>query len=357
MGSGGAEKFVSMILPKLTNDFEVYLFLVYNIKHFDIPANVKVVTFSSDGNIGILNKILLFPKVIIRYNRFIRKNKIDISLSLLTRPNIINTIVKTFNRKLKVIISERCFPSIAYKSNKFRYALYQFILPLAYNRADIIFSNSIHINNDLRRNFNINSDMKVIYNPIQPAKQDYTKEIKSFDIIWIGKLISIKNPSMLIDALKITQDKYRVQFLGAGNLENDLKESSNLEICYRGNVNNVFDYIKESKCLILTSDSEGFPNVILEGMAYGLPVISTNCTSGPLEILNDNVPVDILQGEYMIVKYGILVNVKDSIALSKAIDRLLSDKELYQELSKMSLSRAKNYSVDTIYNELFYLLQ
>lgn len=357
LSSGGAEKFISLMLPKLANDFDVHLFMIHDIRHFEIPENVKVEILYSNQKFNFLNKIILFPLLIYNYQKYIKANNIVVSFSLLTRPNIINAFIKIINKKVKVVISERCYPSIAYKSSRFRFYLYKLLIPFFYNKADAVFSNSLHINNDLAKNFGVHKPMNVIYNPITlfPA-EEIVNDNKQFDIVWIGKLVDIKNPKMLLEAIKKSNKSYNVQILGSGNLEAWLKSISPDNIYYRGNVNNVFDYIKQSKCLVLTSNSEGFPNVILEGMSYGLPIIAANCTSGPLEILNDNEEIDISPGNFKVVKFGILVNVNDSIGLSKAIDKLFSDQELFSKLSHNSYERAKKFTVENSYIELTKML-
>ena len=357
LGSGGTEKFISLMLPKLVYDYEVYLVLVHNIRHFEIPQNVKIVVLNSDRNLNIFEKIVSFPIIIKKYILFLSSNNIDISLSLLTRPNIINSFVKFFHKNIKVILSERCYPSIAYKSSRFRFYLYKLLIPFFYNKADAVFSNSLHINNDLLKNFGVHKPMNLIYNPITlfPV-EEITKDNKQFDIVWIGKLVDIKNPMMLLRAIKESNRFYNVQILGTGNLEAVLESISPDNIYFRGNVSNVFEYIKQSKCLVLTSNSEGFPNVILEGMSYGLPIIATNCTSGPLEILNDNKEIDISPGDFKVVKFGILVNVDDSSGLAKAINKLFTDQELYSKLANLSYSRAKDFTIENSYNELRRIL-
>ena len=357
LGSGGTEKFISLMLPKLVNDFDVYLVLVNDIRHFNIPQNVVVIVLNSRINLNFFEKIASFPIIIRKYLVFLKSNNIDISFSLLTRPNIINAFMKFFYKNIKVVLSERCYPSIAYKSSRFRFYLYKILIPFFYNKADVVFSNSIHINNDLEKNFGLRKPMNVIYNPIILFPiEEMENNNKQFDIVWIGKLVDIKNPKMLIEAIKKSSKPYKVQILGGGNMEAELKSISPNNIYYRGNVSNIFDYIKQSKCLVLTSRSEGFPNVILEGMSCGLPVIATNCTSGPLEILNDNEEIDISPGDFKVVQFGILVNVNDSVGLAKAIDKLLSDQEFYANLSSSSFKRAKDYSIENIYEKLYNML-
>ena len=71
-------------------------------------------------------------------------------------------------------------------------------------------------------------------------------------------------------------------------------------------------------------------------MSVGLPVISSNCMSGPLELLNENELVSIESGGFFEAKYGILVNVNDIKGLSKAIQFLESNKSVRQDYSKDS---------------------
>src|SRR5690606_6398805 len=148
LSSGGAEKVVSLLLKKLSTDYEVFLILLNNDIHFTIPENVEVV-FLGNSKPGLFKKIFSFFVAINSYSKFLSKYKIDISVSFLIRPNLINAFLKFFHPKVKVIISERCFPSIAYKSNFLRYYIYKMLIPILYNKADVLFSNSVYINRDL----------------------------------------------------------------------------------------------------------------------------------------------------------------------------------------------------------------
>jgi N-acetylgalactosamine-N,N'-diacetylbacillosaminyl-diphospho-undecaprenol 4-alpha-N-acetylgalactosaminyltransferase len=336
----------------------VHLFLFEDLIHFSIPKEVKVHIIGPKYS-NLFTKIFGFVIIPFRYHSILKNLKINTSLSFLTRPNIINGIIKIFNPNIKIILSERCFPSIAYKSNLFRYYLYKCLIPLFYNKADAVFSNSIFINKDLRSSFNVKAPLKVIYNPIEDVDEKLflNKDQKIIDIIWVGKLIDIKNPSLLIEAIHKTGNQIKTTFLGEGELLEKLKNKTNgFNITFEGKVSNVNDYINKSKVLILTSNSEGFPNVILEGMSYGLPIIATNCKSGPLELLNDGEHIEIPNGGYKIAKYGILINVNDSNGLSRAIKKVLNDNELYEYLSKKSLQRSKDYSTPKIYTQLKKLI-
>jgi N-acetylgalactosamine-N,N'-diacetylbacillosaminyl-diphospho-undecaprenol 4-alpha-N-acetylgalactosaminyltransferase len=86
-------------------------------------------------------------------------------------------------------------------------------------------------------------------------------------------------------------------------------------------------------------------------MAIGLPSVSTNCLSGPLELLNENRKIAIENGEFYIGKYGLLVNNDDHIGLSKALDYFHNNPAEREKFSKLSLIRAKDYHLDTIYSK------
>ncbi len=359
MDSGGAEKTISLLLQKLIVDYNVHLVLFQDSFHFEVPETVKIKILNRRKKTSTLNKIFQFPQMILMYKKYIKENNIHIALSFLTRPNLINCITKS--KKVKVIISERCFPSIAYKSNRARYLLYKTLIPILYNRANRLFSNSVHINNDLKKSFGLRIPMDVIYNPISIPRyleinMDFKK--KDFDLVWVGKLYNIKNPLLLVKALEHTELSVKTLVIGEGlYFETISKESDRLKITLTGKVKNVFSYLERCKVFILTSESEGFPNVILEGMSYGLPIISTNCKSGPLELLNENNPVTIPNGEFVVCKYGILVNVSDEHGLSKAIEHLLGNPELFTQLSEASMRRSQDFSTERIYQNLVNIIE
>jgi glycosyltransferase involved in cell wall biosynthesis len=365
LGSGGAEKVISLFLPRLMDNYNVYLVLFNDDFHFEIPNGLHVEILIKKKNLSTFQKIFLFPIIFFQYFKFIKKNKIDVSISFLIRPNFINGLLKVFLRKkIKVIMSERNYPSIGYKSSKPRYYLYKLLIPTLYSKADYIFSNSEWINKDLKENFNVSGEFKVIYNPIILPKIKERK-LPNDDIlkfINVGRVIQVKNQELIIDSISDVSGSYKMLFLGDGNLKGQLidktkKMNISGQIEFAGKVKNVNDYLFDSDCFILSSNSEGFPNAIVEAMATGLPVISTNCLSGPLEILNNNEEVKIKMGDFVIAKYGILINVGDRIALSKAINYVINNKSFIEEYGKKSLERAQAYSIEVIYDKLNSLIE
>ena len=205
--------------------------------------------------------------------------------------------------------------------------------------------------------------MRVIYNPIKIPNLDYTfqKNTEEFKVINVGSFTNVKNQRMIIDGIKNLDFKVKLTLLGDGpNKEELLKyvKTQNLNnfVFLPGKVSNVNDYLYNSHCFVLSSNTEGFPNALLEAMAVGLPVISTNCIRGPLELLNENEAIVIAKEEFYIAKYGILINVNDSIALSNAITYLkkhISDREI---LGMKAKKRANQFTVDVFIEELEEIL-
>ena len=167
-GMGGTERFISLLLPELIKDFEVTLVIFYNYIHFDIPKEVNLIILKPDTkkSKSYIFKLKNFTNLFIQYKRFIKKEGIDISFSLLPIPNIINSFVAIGNKKVRTVISERCYPSLMYKGSRLQMFLAKVFFPLLYNRTNVLFSNSEYINKDLKENFGVKIPTKVIYNPI-----------------------------------------------------------------------------------------------------------------------------------------------------------------------------------------------
>ncbi|MBU2930121.1 glycosyltransferase [Winogradskyella psychrotolerans] len=367
LGSGGAEKVISLLLKKLVHNYNVYLVIFYDEVHFPIPEDVNVIVLSNKGpDRPFYLKIIDAYKFIIKYYRLVKTEHIAISVSFLAFPNLINGIISTFNKKVKTIISERGFPSDNV-SSKLSLYISKLFYPIFYNRCDKLFSNSVHINRDLKDNFGVDIPMEVIYNPIETPKSLIDSEklntsVDTLKVITAGSLIKRKNQIMVIRAINESAFNYNFSILGSGDLKDYLQNEINkfqLEgsIALIGKVKNVNDYLVDSQCFVLSSFTEGFPNALIEAMAMGLPSISTNCLSGPLELLNENNEVNINNGEFFIAKYGLLVNNDDDIGLSKALDYFHNNPKQREKFSKLSLQRSKDYELKSIYKKFNFFIQ
>jgi len=361
IGFGGAEKVVSLLTFELPKYFDVTLILLYDVKKLSISDNVKVILLSKEGETFKTTRIGHFTdyfKFLFQYTKVLKAEKIDVVVSFMLRQNIMTGFAKMFNPHLKSIISERCFPSKRYTNTKLTSLITKTMIPLFYNRNNKLFSNSIYINEDLKKHFNVNIDTSVIYNPTILNKEklhldNHNHLTETFKLVTVGRLIPVKNQQHILNSLSLLPKNIHLDIYGDGNLLNDLQQLAtdlNLknQVDFKGNVLDVHSKIVDSHCFVLSSLTEGFPNVLLEAMSVGLPVIATNCMSGPLELLNDNESIEIENGTFYKAKYGLLVNVDDVKGLAAAISYFQEHNEERMVYGGLGYSRSKDYGIDKI---------
>ena len=123
------------------------------------------------------------------------------------------------------------------------------------------------------------------------------------------------------------------------------------DVYFPGFQKNPYQYVAQCDAYVLSSVSEGFPNVLAEAMALGLPVISVNCYSGPAEILLTNSDYHHVQERFVECDYGIMTPHYDFVRtdraveeMAKAITYLLSDTMLMQHYSEVAKERAEFFT-------------
>ena len=163
----------------------------------------------------------------------------------------------------------------------------------------------------------------------EDVDHEWFNEKKTPIILAAGKLAPWKGFSYLIKAIKIIEKKTdaKLIILGDGELRNELQKLINdLGLSNRiqllGYVENSLKYFSKANIFVLSSLVEGLPNVLVESMLCGCTPVSTNCPTGPNEVLNNG-------------KYGYLVNVKDAKDLARGINEALK-----KPIDKMKLEKA-----------------
>ena len=163
----------------------------------------------------------------------------------------------------------------------------------------------------------------------------------------MGRLIALKGFEDVLLALSKLDKDIELIVLGTGNDENKLKELvKELNIVSRvhflGQVKNPFYYISRSHLFILSSSVEGFPNVLVEAMVCRTAIISTDCISGPREILapSTNHSFQLKKGLEM-GEFGILYPVGDVEELQKSILLLLHDEKLREDYEDRAFTHSK----------------
>jgi GalNAc-alpha-(1->4)-GalNAc-alpha-(1->3)-diNAcBac-PP-undecaprenol alpha-1,4-N-acetyl-D-galactosaminyltransferase len=189
----------------------------------------------------------------------------------------------------------------------------------------------------------------VIHNPLElldePAPNESTNETNP-RVSWItamGRLTAQKGFDLLLQAFAKASPHYpnwRLMIIGEGELRGQLEQLSEKlglakAVSFAGLLANPLPALRNSKLFAMASRFEGFPYAALEAMACGLPVIYTDCPSGPREIIRDGVD-------------GLLVPNGDVAALAAAMERLMSDDAERDRLAARSPEVLERFGTDKI---------
>jgi glycosyltransferase involved in cell wall biosynthesis len=351
LSGGGAERAMILVANQLSNDFSVDLIVVNKMfATYEVEVNPKVNLINLNGT-----KV---SYSIVKLIRYLRENKPNILISALGTTNIVAILAKLFSRiNFKLIISERSYAPIAIKDNPS--PVYRLLMPsimkITYPYADEIIAVSQGVADFLISQYRISAKkIKVIYNPVdtdnifEESNQSFINPFfdhtKTPMIISVGRLNPQKDYPTLIRAfaLLLKHKKAKLVILGEGTLLNELtlltKELKiKDEVFFPGFVKNPFMWMKQAKLFVLSSRYEGMPNVLLQAMACGTKIVSTDCPSGPHEILEGG-------------KWGKLCSMEDPQELSAAMLEALNE-----DSSVNIRERANYFSIDktiSAYKEL-----
>ena len=275
-------------------------------KKFD---NVSVITTSSKIRSQLDNRIDLIKSNFNFFGNIGKRKKFFVCLFTLLKKIIFqrNTVVLSFQgnvycallcwlMSVKVIIRANTSPS-GWSKSKVKFYLYKFF----YGIANHVVVNSDEFRKELKKKFNLNSIC--IYNPLDSAniKKLSNKKIKFnffskkfLNIICLSRLSVQKDHYCFLEAIKKLKNKvnFRVLFIGSGEQSTEIKKyiinnKLSKNILIKSHMKNPFPYLKKSDVLILSSKYEGLPNVLLESLSLKKPVISSDCPTGPKEILDN----------------------------------------------------------------------
>jgi N-acetylgalactosamine-N,N'-diacetylbacillosaminyl-diphospho-undecaprenol 4-alpha-N-acetylgalactosaminyltransferase len=362
LAGGGAERVVSILLHELKTQYEITLFLMNPTIVYEIPNDTKIIYLeNSMPHESGIKKLLKLPWLAWKYKKL---NKSDISFSFMNRPNYVNALAKIFGMKAKIILSERIAPSQEYPSNGLKDKISRFLIKTLYSKSDLIIPNAQEIKYDLSKNFHLSNTIHVINNPIDIEKIAHLQEedatLKSFSFITVGRFFEQKNHMLLLEAIKNVDAKLYI--IGDGILREKLEHKikiDNLEnkVFLLGKQENPYKYLSKADCFVLSSDYEGFPNVLLEALACGLPIISTDCPSGPREILAPKTnPIIHVTTNIELAKFGVLTPVGDIECMREAMQFIINNpdqKEYYKNNAKI---RASDFSKEHIIKQFTELL-
>lgn len=347
LSSGGAERVVSIWSTELARlGANVHIIVFYrNTDEYAIDEKVNLHTISKGKReydaLTKLEKILALRKSI----KVINPNLIIPFISYVG----LMTTIASIGLPSKIIETIRIDP---------RYSPQKRFSKLLRNLS-VLLSKRCIVQNELQKKyFSKYIQKKVVIFP-NPIANEFIEEEKVFlnneiiNIVAVGRLEKQKNYPMLINAfVELAKDNRKVllKIYGEGSLYNELeeiiktKEASNI-ILLCGRTIDIKKALKESDLFILSSDAEGMPNSLMEAMALGLPCISTDCSTGPSDLIEDGVN-------------GRLIPVADEKALIKSMKSMIENAEVSIKMGKRARETIlSNYSAKVSTRNLFNFIK
>ena len=315
LGIGGAQRSISLLSHYLEEDYDVILCVLSGKGRDNIfKASEKVIFIDPPEHSNIFGKIKAWLYRLKAIKKIKQDNDIDVCISFLEGPDYVNVLTKG---KEKVVISIRGSKMFDREISGLMGTIRKkLLIPFFYRKADQVVCVSKGLSDELHKYFGIKeSRLKTIYNfydiedILQKSKEPLTEEeAKIFSkpvIITSGRLHQAKCYDSLIKVMKQLEQKVdaRLVILGDGELKSSLiklakdmglkvcdweveKKYKDADIYFMGFQSNVFKFYKNSNLFALTSAYEGFPNVFAEALICHIPVVSTDCHTGPREIFN-----------------------------------------------------------------------
>jgi glycosyltransferase involved in cell wall biosynthesis len=352
MVGGGAERVALNLATALSQEgWTVHLLVQQADGVFfnELPRNIQVVNLNSHSFFTNLLKII----------QYLRQAKPLILHSMLDTWNVAGLAQQIARTETKIIPSFHNMLSVdlglnGSKKSKIKTIAQRFV----YRFCDGIVAVSRGVADEAITILRCpQRKMKVIYNPVVDAAVIARKANMPIDHPWfypnqppvimgIGRLIPQKDfPTLLRAFALLHQDRRsRLMILGEGYLKLELEAlvhelDIQEDVAFMGFQTNPYGYLAKAKLFVLSSAWEGFGNVVAEALAVGTPVVSTDCPSGPAEILQAGA-------------YGELVPVGNPEAMAQAMNKMLNYSVDAEELRQ----RANNFSVEgsvAAYHHLF----
>jgi N-acetylgalactosamine-N,N'-diacetylbacillosaminyl-diphospho-undecaprenol 4-alpha-N-acetylgalactosaminyltransferase len=342
---GGAERvMVTLLAHSLAEreEFDISLTLLDIVDRAYEPPDW--LTVRQENCKGSLTKSLAAMR------RLEREVAPDIVLSFLERANFCNVMTA---RARPAVISERVATSAHFKPG-LRGAVSKMMVRTLYPRADRIIAVSKGICDDLVANYRVPAAKLVeIANPVDldavraKAAEAPALAIEGPYILAAGRLVENKNFALLIDAYAASGLADALVIIGQGEERDALLARARAagvadRVMLPGFVKNPYALMRRARMFVLPSNAEGFPNGLVEAMAAGAPVISTNCAFGPAEILAETDRARIRGLTF--APHGILTPENDVASMAGAL-RAMDDEVRRRAYAQKALARAEAYGV------------
>ncbi len=397
---GGAERIVVKLSDFLSNKFECWIATLESGVNYTIGKKVNLISFSPiDGNSSLRKKLVFTPLQLWKSKRYFEYHGFHLILPFLYRTCFLTSLMGL--NKNKIIFNFRNYQSQNLNAMTgfwgwFRRRIYQKFFKNLPKYSILTTLNSKVAFVDMVENFGIPEDhLRVIYNFVdyeeirhlstESLEEPWDKLLQYPLIGTAARLVFHKGHYSLVRVFRMIKKKnkeVKLIILGEGPLKNGIKKyaercglkvwsyfldknykswTPHYDIYMVGFQRNPFKFISKFKVFVFLSLWEGFPNVLLEALACGTPVISSDCKSGPREILAPDTNCLKQTNTPEFGKYGILMPLpnrgfklpKDPITKEEnlwadTILELLNCANLRKHYIKAGITRVKDFSVEKI---------
>ena len=348
---GGAERVVSNLANRFAKEgYEVVIATEwYGTDEFALDQKVRRVHVGltkEDENRGRISKML---RRIWYLRRFMKKEKPDVVVAF-TRGVLYRALAAGIGTGIPVVISVRTDPVGHYdkKADKLR-------IPLLFPHA----AGCVFQTEGAKAFFApyLQENSRIILNPLNPKYVGVPEPaVRTKDVVQSGRLVDFKNQPMLIRAFLKVHEKhpdYTLKIYGPDSkdgtkeiLESIIRENHAEDyVKLMGGSNTLEKDLADAALYAFSSDWEGLPNALMEAMALGLPVVSTDCPcGGPKTLIEDGVN-------------GLLVPIMDEKAMTDGILRLIEDRELAERLGREARKISERANEDAVFEQWQTYLQ
>ncbi len=346
LSSGGAERVTANLANHwAAQGWEVTIATLgpQSADFYELHPSVKRIALELDGDsnnvfvalVRNLHRIFVLRKLL-------RQMQPDIALALMTGANVLLALAACGMKQAHTVGSERIYPPQHPLG-----AIWEWLRSKSYGRLDAMVAQTslgaewIVANTSARR-------VVVIPNPVNwpltncPPQLDISTAHHAGRrlLLAVGRLSSQKQFSLLVDCFKslsVRHAEWDLVILGDGPLrpvlEAKVREAGlSKRVFLPGMSGNVGDWYSSADLYVMSSRFEGFPNTLVEAMAYGLPVVSFDCDTGPRDIVRHHVD-------------GSLVAAQDAEGLTAELDRLMSDSDLRKRYAKRAVEVRERFAI------------
>jgi len=379
LGPGGAERIVLTICSELLRrGRDVELVCLEREVAYELPPGLRIVFLSGEGEgpaegsaplAGGIAKLLALPRLARRLAALSRERGYRAVQSHLFRANYVNVLSRAFGARHETEVVNHTKPERLLHEGlpgKANAALARLLYP----RADRIVAISSRMASDLAAFLGLDESRIATIN--NPYEVDRARELASLPsdcrhearpgrrtVVAMGRLVPLKRFGDLLEAFAAVaarETDLDLAVLGEGPerlaLETRASELGLADrVFFPGFAANPYRLLGSAAAFVLSSETEGFPNALIEALALGIPVVSTDCVSGPREILapgSDWRKTMSLGGGVEEAAHGLLVPVGDPEALAEGLGRILRDKALAERLRAQGPFRARDFAAGHI---------